>query len=61
MIRTYDDLTEAEKSELSKAWATVAEALYVYERITGADIVDLTYDELWENVQYQKDEEARDE
>lgn len=60
MIRTYEELTDEEQSRLAKAWEKVAEGLRVYEEITGADLLDVTGDELWENVVAQKNDEEEE-
>lgn len=57
-VRVSDDLTPEEHEELSKAWLDVVKGLEVYERITGADLIDITNDEIWENVEFQKFEEG---
>lgn len=58
MVKRYDDLTEAEQNKLAEAWPKICEGLQIYEEVTGADLQNIVYDELWETIDYQASEEA---
>lgn len=59
MIKTYKQLTDKEENQLAQAWASIARSLTIYENITGAsDLSNVINEKLWEEIEYQKEEEV---